>query len=155
MARTARTGSAALATETGASTISTPAGRLADLVGGREQQDAHALLRRDRRARRDLGGPEVGAVGVDRDRDGHAVRRLSARDRARGALGATTSRPRVGAAHGAHAMRQSRTVARRARVVGRRRDLVLGATLRRAGVRLLLLRDGHERRHRVAARAFA
>ena len=49
-------------------------------------------------------------------------------------------------------MRQARAVARRARVVGRRRDLVLGATLGRARVRLLLLGDGHERPRRVEHR---
>jgi hypothetical protein len=49
----------------------------------------------------------------------------------------------VGAARRADAMRQTRAVARRAGVVRRRRDLVLGAALGRAGVRLLLLGDGH------------
>ena len=52
-------------------------------------------------------------------------------------------------------MRQARAVARRARVVGRRRDLVLGATLGRARVRLLLLGDGHERPRRVEHRGRA
>ena len=50
-----------------------PLGDLAELLSGPEEHDAHALLGCVRRARGDFGGPEVGAVGVDRDRDGHAV----------------------------------------------------------------------------------
>src|SRR3954471_14901289 len=47
-------------------------------------------------------------------------------------------------------VRAARVVARRARVDRGRRDLVLRTTLGRAAVGLLLLRDGHERRRRVA-----
>ena len=61
----ARTGSAALAIDTGASMISTPAAAL-HLVGGPEEQHAHALLGGERGGGRDFSGPEVGAVGVDR-----------------------------------------------------------------------------------------
>src|SRR3954471_1113850 len=49
-------------------------------------------------------------------------------------------------------VRAARVVARRARVDRGRRDLVLRTTLGRAAVGLLLLRDGHERRRRVADR---
>src|SRR5439155_15645235 len=63
--------------------------------------------------------------------------------------------PAVGAAGRADAVRQARAVARRARVVGRRRDLVLGAALGRARVRLLLLGDGHGRPRRVEHRGLA
>ena len=157
----ARTGSAALAIETGASTTSTPGRRLAELGGRTEQQHARALAGRDRRARGDLARAEVGAVAVDRDdRRGVAApgapvpgrtkprrhcraRRGRARDRA--AAWRTTSRPRVGAAHRAHAVRPARAVALRARVQRGRADLVLGATLGGAAVRLLFLGDGHRR----------
>lgn len=40
-------------------------------------------------------------------------------------------------------MGQARAVALRAQVVARTLKLVLGATMGRAGMRLLLLRDGH------------
>ena len=59
--------------ETGASTTSIPSADLAELLGGPEEHDAHPLLGCVRRASGDFCGPEVGAVGVDRDRDGHAV----------------------------------------------------------------------------------
>src|SRR4051812_14354753 len=62
---------------------------------------------------------------------------------------------RVGAAGRADPVRTARAVAIGARVDRRRRDLVLRSTLRRAAVRLLLLRDGHERRRRVADRTAA
>ena len=61
--------------------------------------------------------------------------------------------PGVGPAHRADPVRQARAVALRARVVRRRGDLVVRATLRGAAVRLLLLGDGHERRHRVVHRS--
>src|SRR6478736_7211071 len=51
--------------------------------------------------------------------------------------------PLVAATHRTHPMRQPRAVALRARVVRRRADLVLRPPLCGAGVRLLLLRDGH------------
>ena len=69
--RVAATASAAFAIDTGESTISTPGGR-AELVGGPEEQDAHALRGRDRGAGSDLGWAEISAVGVDGDRDGHS-----------------------------------------------------------------------------------
>ena len=50
-----------------------PLGHLAELLGGAEEHDAHPLLGCVRRARGDFCGPEVGAVGVDRDRDGHGL----------------------------------------------------------------------------------
>ena len=50
-----------------------PLGDLAELLGGPEEHDPDPLLGCVRRTRGDFGGPEVGAVGVDRDRDGHAV----------------------------------------------------------------------------------
>ena len=56
----------------------------------------------------------------------------------------------VGAAGGAHPVRAARRAALRAQVDRRRRDLVRRAALVRAGVRLLLLGDGHGRRKRVA-----
>src|SRR5690348_6714309 len=51
--------------------------------------------------------------------------------------------PLIAAAYRADPVREARAVALRARVVRRRADLVLGATLRGPRVGLLLLRDGH------------
>src|SRR5690242_20575969 len=51
--------------------------------------------------------------------------------------------PLIAAAYGADPVRKARAVALRARVVGRRADLVLRATLRGPRVGLLLLGDGH------------
>jgi hypothetical protein len=114
-----------------------PLGHVAKLLGGAEEHDAHPLLGCVRRARGDFCGPEVGAVGVDRDRDGHA------REATQSslmlvvvlvAMHVNDLAAAVGAAHRADTMGQARAMARRAGVVGRRLDLVLGATLGGAGV---------------------
>ena len=79
--RTARAGSAAFAIDDGASTTSTP-GADGELGRGAEEQHPHAPPGGERRAARDLGGPGVGAVGVERDRQlvsGHRRGRLAAR----------------------------------------------------------------------------
>ena len=66
-----------------------------------------------------------------------------ARDRGRARGRARRPRARVVCRTPGRRGGEARAVALRARVVGRRGDLVLRAALRRAGVRLLLLRDGH------------
>jgi hypothetical protein len=71
--RTAITGSAALAIETGASTTVTPSGTSPELGGRPEEQDTSAALGGDRRAGCDLGRSEVRAVRVDRDRETGSV----------------------------------------------------------------------------------
>ena len=83
LARTALAGSALLAIETGASTISTPGGGLAQLGGRAEQDHARAPRGGERGAGGDLGRTEVGAVAVDRDDRavGRSRRSASARRR--------------------------------------------------------------------------
>ncbi len=75
--RTALTGSALFAIETGASTTSTPRGNRRGLQLRRrpEQQHPRALRRGQRGAGGDLGRAQVGAVAIDRH-DRRAHRRL-------------------------------------------------------------------------------
>ncbi len=60
--RTAATGSAAFAIDTGASTTAHPRPLLAELACGAEQQHLRAARGRDRGPSGDLGGTQVGAV---------------------------------------------------------------------------------------------
>ena len=134
-------------------------GQRAHLARRTEQQHARAATGGQRSPGGDLGGPQIGAVGIDRHHRPPAAERpgwaggagpapwgLVRRARGRGRVpwaGAHDLAPGVEAAHRAHPVRPARAVALRARVQGRGGDLVLGPALGRAGVRLLLLGDGH------------
>ena len=67
--RTARAGSAALAIETGASTISTPSAAAPDLGRRAEQQHPDATRGSAGGSASDFSGAHVGPVGVNRDGD--------------------------------------------------------------------------------------
>ena len=170
VARAALTGSAALAIETGASTTSTPARRLAELARAGPNSSTRApCARRDRGAGRDLGRAR-GRRRCSRPRR-PAARPARRPARRRGlpphrryvvvviVLVVVRARrhdlaARVGAAHRAHPVRPARAVALRARVHRGRADLVLRAALGGAAVRLLFLGDGH-RPGRLPARRSA
>ena len=162
VARLARTGSGALAIETGASTTSIPSATSPKASAGPNSTTRTPCEAAIAAPAATSAGPRSAPLGstatVTDMRRGYSA----ARPRPRlvvvvviVVVHVDDLAARVRPARRAHAMRQPRAVARRARVVGRRRDLVLGATLGGARVRLLLLGDGHERQRRVADRRCA
>ena len=118
--------------------VSTSSSPCVSRPAGPKRTGSIASARGLERARDDLLGRAVAAQGVDGDADGHAryERRAERLDLA----------PAVGPAGRAHAVRPLRLVAVRADVQARRSSLVLRAALVAAGLRFLLLGDGHGRR---------
>ncbi len=145
---TARAGSGALAIETGASTTSTPSATFPISSAEPKSTGVTPCAAAIAAPRGDLGGTEVSPVGVDGD--AHlARRRTSDRDRGCAARAQRCHCRRTRSSGTRDAA--PRGMAMRARVVRRRAQLVLRATLVRTAVRLLLLGDGHEERGRIAA----
>ena len=156
-ARLARTGSGALAMETGASTTSIPSATSPNCSAGPKSTTRIPCCAASAAPAATSAGPRSAPLASTATVMGMPCRL----PRAPGGLVLVVVivvvhvhdlAPAVGAARRADAMRKARAVARRARVVGRRRDLVLGAALGRARVRLLLLGDGHGRPRRVEHR---
>src|SRR5436305_3310950 len=136
--RTANAGSAALAIETGASTTSTPAatGPISSRGPNRSTPipPAAACAAPAATSRGPRSAPPASTATVI---IGAPSAELVA------GIGGDDFTSLVVPAHRADAMRKPGAVTLRTRVRGRGADLVLCPALRRAGVRLLLLRDGH------------
>src|SRR6185312_12731984 len=132
--RTAKAGSAALAIETGASTTSTPSATdPISPAGPKSRTRVPAAAARAAPAATSAGprsAPPASTATVTTAAVSADVL-VPGRDDYLAAL--------IAAAYGADPVREARAVALRARVVGRRADLVLRATLRGPRVGLLLL----------------
>ena len=148
VARTARAGSAALAIDTGASTISTPGAGSPSRAAGPNSRTSTPRSAARAAPRATSPGPRSAPFASSATVTRSVMTRVRlvvvlvievvARDR-------HDLPAAVGAAVRADAVRAPRLTALRAGPQRRRRDLVLRPALVRARVRLLLLRDGHER----------
>src|SRR5947209_2503061 len=136
--RTANAGSAALAIDTGASTTSTPCGTAPISAWGPNRMTpmprSAACAAPAATSRGPRSAPPASTATV--------IIGLPSGELVAG-IGGDDFTSLVVPAHRADAMRKPGAVTLRTRVRGRGADLVLCPALRRAGVRLLLLRDGH------------
>src|SRR3954465_8254700 len=143
--RTALAGSGALAIDTGASTTSTPSATSPIAPAGPNSTGVTPWAAAIAAPAAPSAGPRSAPLASTAMRMARYLVVVLVAE-----LGGHDLAPAVGPAHRAHTMRAPRAVALRAVVERRRLELVLRAALVRAAVRLLLLRDGHEQRGRLA-----
>src|SRR3954447_11209894 len=145
--RTALAGSAALAIDTGASTTSTPSETSPIASAGPNSTGVTPCAAAIAAPAATSAGPRSAPLASTAMRTARYLVVVLVAE-----LGSHDLAAAIGPAHRADAVRTARAVALRAAVERRRVELVLRAALVRTAVRLLLLRDGHEQRGRLARR---